>query len=138
MALVVAAILAAYAVPKFSSAAAMTVPQQADALVRDLRHAQQLALAWNRPLRFTVSTSGYSVACVTAGAAPCDVSPVQDTARAGGFQATTVNGIALSVATIDFDTLGRPGAAAAITVSGGGVSKTVNVAAISGFVSRTP
>lgn len=136
--LIVAGILAAYAVPRFSSPAAMTVPQQADTLIRDLRHAQQLALAWNRSLRFTTVANGYNVVCVTAGTAPCNVTPVIDPARAGAFQANTVNGIGLSAATIDFDTLGRPNAAAAITVSGGGASKTVNVAAISGFVSRTP
>ena len=140
MVLVIVSIIAAYAVPQFSDRAAMTVPQQADALIRDLRHAQQLALSWNRPLRFTVSASGYSVACAPGapGTAPCNVSPVQDPARGGGFQATTVNGIVLSPATIDFDTLGRPNVAAAIDVSGGGLTKTVNVAAISGFVSRTP
>lgn len=136
--LIVAGILAAYAAPRFSSPAALTVTHQADALARDLRHAQQLALAWNRALRFTTVANGYSVACVTAGAAPCDVAPVIDPARAGGFQANTVNGITLSAATVDLDRLGRPSAATAIYLSGGDGTASVNINAVGGFVSRTP
>lgn len=138
MVIVIVGVLAAYAVPRFDNRAAITVPQQADALIRDLRHAQQLAMAWNRPLRFTVTPTDYSVACVTAGVAPCDVAPVRDPARAGAFQVNPVNNVGFTAATIDFDSLGRPNAATAIIVSGGGVTKTVNVAAISGFISRTP
>lgn len=138
MVLVVVGVLAAYAVPRFSGSAEMTYTHQADALMRDLRHAQQLAIAWNRPLRFTVTASDYSVACVTAGAAPCDVSPVVDPARGGSFQVSAISGIAFGATSIDLDTLGRPNAAAAIAVTGGGQTASVNINAVGGFVSRTP
>lgn len=139
MVLVVVGIVAIYAVPQASAPAAFTAYYQADTLVRDLRHAQQLALAWNRPLTLTTTASGYAVACTTAGTAPCDVSPVNDPSRGGPFAVTATSGVTLqNPVTINFDTWGRPTAAAAINVTGAGQTATVNINAIGGYVWRTP
>jgi Tfp pilus assembly protein FimT len=118
----------------------------------DVRHAQMLAVNWGRPLRLTVAATTYSVSCVTAGAAPCDFSPVFDpnTGQAFSFSlvsppsGTLQEGFTLAgPATVDFDALGRPrtGAGALITansdytISGGAVARVVRVAPITGFAS---
>lgn len=142
MVLGVVGILAAYAIPRVTAPAAFTVYYQADALVRDIRHAQQLALAWNRPLRFMTTASGYSVACAAPGAAPCNVSPVNDPSRGAPFSVTATNGLAITNGvTINLDAWGRPGAAATINVSDNATPPTkvatVNINA-GGFVWRSP
>jgi Tfp pilus assembly protein FimT len=62
--------------------------QQAEGLRNDLRHMQMVAITWGQPLRLTTAAGSYSVACVTAGAVPCNVSPVLDPATAKSFSVT--------------------------------------------------
>ena len=143
MVLVVVGIVAVYAVPRVNAPGAYTAYYQADVLVRDIRHAQQLALAWNRALTLTTTASGYSVACTTpSGTPPCNASPVNDPSRGGAFAVTAKTGVAItSGVTISFDTWGRPGAVAAISVTDDATPPTqvatVNVNA-GGYVWRTP
>lgn len=112
---------------------------QADRLARDLRHAQFLALAWERPLRFTPSAGGYSVRCVTAGPAPCDRVPVADPASGRPFQ-VILDGTTLAGPAVEFDTLGRPGSGGVLlaatrtwVLSGGGGSVTVSLQPLTGL-----
>jgi hypothetical protein len=44
-----------------------------------------LAITWNQPLRVTTAAGSYSISCVTAGAAPCDVSPVVNPATGQAY-----------------------------------------------------
>jgi MSHA pilin protein MshC len=139
--LVVGGILAYFAVRAFQQRDAIAL-QQAERLRNDLRHAQMLALTWNRSLRVSVAGTSYSVSCVTAGASPCNASPVIDPATGRPFQVSLETG--LSVAgpgyTLDLDTLGRPrngaaltGANATYTITGAGTPRTVVVAPVTGF-----
>lgn len=127
---------------------------QAERLRDDLRQMQLLAMTWNQSLRVTVTAAAppnparYSVACVTAGAAPCDAIPVLDPGRAGLFQVNLEPGLDLSLligagasASLDMDPLGRPrngaaltGANATFTITGGGVARTVVLVPLTGFV----
>ncbi len=117
---------------------------QADQLARDLRHAQFLAMAWERPLRFAPVPGGYRVACVTAGPAPCDASPVQDPATGQPFQVLLADAT-LAGPVVDFDTLGRPTAAGGgllggsqtWTLSAGAGSAAVTLAPLTGFATVT-
>lgn len=126
---------------------------QAERLRDDLRHMQLLATTWNQSLRLTVTAAAgpnparYSVACVTAGAAPCNATPVLDPRGAGALQVDLEPGLDLGLligaaasTTLDMDPLGRPrlGAAfisanATFTITGGGVSRTVVLQPLTGF-----
>jgi hypothetical protein len=120
--------------------------QQAERLRNDLRHAQMLAMTWNRELRLTVAGGSYSVACVTAGTAPCNASPVVDPATGKGFSVTLESGFTLSGPgfTLDFDALGRPKNAAlpspsfitsnaSFGISGASSPRQVIVVPVTGF-----
>lgn len=140
--LVVAGILAVVALLRFDTGQT-TVGYHADRLARDIRHTQMLAVTWGRSLRMTTAATSYQVACVNAGPAPCNVSPVRDPAGGEPFTVPLQNGVTLSPATtLSFDFLGRPVSAAGallatdvtFTLNGGGKPATVTVRSLTGFV----
>jgi prepilin-type N-terminal cleavage/methylation domain-containing protein len=137
----VAAVLATVAFLRFRPLDVQAI-QQAEGLRNDLRHMQMLALTWLQPLRLTTAAGSYSVACVTAGAAPCDVSPVIDPATGQPFSVSLHAGLSLTGPgfTLDFDAVGRPknGASfitanATFSITGGDNARSVVVSPISGF-----
>lgn len=133
MVLVIASVLGYLAILRFRPLEVQSL-QQADRLRNDLRHAQMLALTWGRPLRLTSAAGSYSVSCVTAGAAPCNVSPVIDPATGQPFATTLESGLTLGgPATLDFDAIGVPSAGVTFTVSGGGTTRNVLVTPIGGL-----
>lgn len=136
-----AAVLALFAVRAFQPKEALAL-EQAERLRNDLRHMQMLAITWGQPLRLTTAASSYSVSCVSAGAAPCDASPVVDPATGKAYTVNLESGLSLAGPgfTLDLDALGRPrnGAAlvtanATFTISGASAARTVVVAPITGF-----
>lgn len=135
MVLVVVAVLGTLAVLRFRPLEVQSL-QQAERLRNDLRHAQMLALTWGRPLRLTSAPGSYSVGCVSAGTAPCNVNPVIDPATGQPFSVTLETGLTLGgPATLDFDAIGAPSAAATFTVSGGGATRNVLVTPVAGLAS---
>lgn len=142
MVLVVVGILAAYAIPSVTAPSSFTLHQQADALVRDLRHTQQLATAYRKRLRLVANGSDtYTVACATDTTAPCNAAvggPMTDPATGQPYSVTTQNGVTVSAGTAEFTSFGQPAAAATFSLSGGGDTATVTVSATGGFVSATP
>ncbi|WP_455203592.1 pilus assembly FimT family protein [Kaarinaea lacus] len=145
--IILASVLSAYAVVKWPSDAQIKLPAQAGLMVTHLHHIQSLAMHWGQPLRLSVSSGGYSVSCVTAGAAPCDSSPVIDPVTQSPFAVSLESGISLAGANIDFDSLGRPvssgslvssSPARSFALTAGGVTQTVTVQPLTGFVSVSP
>lgn len=143
MVLVIAAVLGSLAVMRFRPLEAQSL-QQADRLRNDLRHMQMLALTWGRPLRLTAAAGSYAVSCVSAGAAPCNASPVINPSTGQPFSVPLESGLSLSGPgfTLDFDALGRPlnGAAlisanATFSLAGGGTARNVLVSPVTGFAS---
>jgi hypothetical protein len=141
MIIAIAAVLAAVAVIRFRPLDVQSY-QQADGLRNDLRHMQMLALTWGQPLRLTTAALSYSVACVSAGAVPCNASPVIDPASAKPFSVTMQSGLTLAGPgfSLDYDALGRPknGASltttnSAFTISGGANAPSVVVSPTTGF-----
>jgi type II secretory pathway pseudopilin PulG len=149
--IVVTSIIAYVTLVRFRPLDPQTI-QVAERLRNDLRHMQMLALTWGQPLRMTVTTGlngGYSVSCVTAGAAPCNVSPVIDPATGKSFSVSLnpagtplTAGVAAAGPgfNLDFDALGRPKNGASFTtvnstfnVTGGGNKRDVVVSPITGF-----
>ena len=140
--LVIVGIVGTFALTKSVSPAVYTLPSQAQTFASDLRHAQTLATSWGRSLRITIAAGAggnYSVSCVTAAASPCDASPVINPVTLSSFRVTLQHGVALSgPATLDIDSLGQPSTSGAYVLSANGVSETVSVAAVTGFVSVSP
>jgi MSHA pilin protein MshC len=140
--IVMAGVLAAIVGVRWS-AQDINAPYQADLLARNIRHAQFLAMSWGQRMRLTPSAGAYSVACVTAGAAPCDASPVIDPATGASFTVTLQDGVTLAGASIDIDSFGRPvdgggaplAADRSVTLTAGAQTYTVSVRAVTGFVS---
>ena len=137
----IGSVLAYVAVRAFNPQEAIAL-EQAERLRNDLRQAQMLALTWGQPLRVNVAATSYSFSCVTAGAAPCDQSPVIDPATRSAYAVNLESGLTLAGPgfTLDLDALGRPmdGAAlrttnATFTIGGGGGSRSVVVAPLTGF-----
>lgn len=120
------------------SPGASTLSAQAEQLARTLRHAQSLALAQGRSLRFAVqSATAYAI---TDGAATI-------TDPQGAVQAYTLaNGVTLAGNNLDFDSLGRPidaannliATAQSWTLSAAGATANVSASPLTGFVTVTP
>jgi len=136
--IVVLGILSAYAAMKTVSPADVTLPSQAQKMATDLRHAQTLASTWGASLVVSAGGSAYSVSCLTASAsAPCNASPVIDPASGAAFSVGLQQGVSFispTSATLTFNSLGQPSAAASYTLSSGSSTNTVAVAAMSGKV----
>lgn len=142
--LVVAALLVYFAVRSFQPKAAIAL-EQAERLRDDVRHTQMLAITWNQALRINVLAGSYSVQCVVAGVAPCNVNPVIDPATGSPYQVNLQQGLALAGPgfTMRLDMLGRPRnnataalilAPATYRITGGGPERTVVVTQLTGFV----
>lgn len=119
------------------SPAAMTVPSQAQTLASDIRHVQALSTSLGRRMQIDFTSTGYVVSCATGN--PCPQ----------GFSVVLQNKVTLStigVTPLDFDSLGQPLTSAGVataasytlaaTTAAGGDTKTVSVAALTGFVAN--
>lgn len=126
-----------------------TAAYQALKLADDLRHTRLLAMAWGQTLIFSSDTSSWRVTCANAsncnsgipgaGTCPNPTISVIDPGHHGPFCVALEYGVTLSgPASIQFDLLGRPQAAAAISYSILANDLTiavVSVTADTGFVS---
>lgn len=133
--MVLIGILAAIAVPRVFSTAAMTVSLQADRFAADLRRAQALAASQSRSLCVTVSATRYFVS--TFDGTACASSAIADPAG-GSFAVDLESGVSISgTAGFRYRGNGAPSAAASFTLSGGDRSVVVDVADVSGIVTVT-
>lgn len=127
--IVVLGILAAVGIMNLPSPAELSLPSQAEKLASDIRYAQTLAHTTGTRIRLTVNdTKNYTVDCVPTS---CPQS---------SFSGQLEKGVALTTfpAAIEFDTLGQPsGATTPYTLTYDGSSKSVHVAALTGFVTVT-
>ena len=138
--MVILAAISALAAPRFVHHDA-TLPAQAGQFGRMIRHTQALAMGQGRPLTLDIqSATSYAI---TDGAMPTP-SPIRD--PGGQLQTFSLqNGVTLSGADLEFDSLGRPISGSNLVTttrnwilnSGSNVA-TVNVQAVTGFVSVTP
>jgi prepilin-type N-terminal cleavage/methylation domain-containing protein len=133
--MLLAAILVAVTATRWDATDA-TAPSQADLLARNIRHMQMLAMSWGQSLSLTAAGSSYSVACVTTGVAPCNVSPVIDPASGQAFSVTLSNGVTIGAASTTIDSMGRPvpvTTSTTYTLNAGASTWTVSVAPLTGF-----
>lgn len=135
--LVVTAVLAAMAVPRFTSADT-TLMAQAHRLARDLRHVQVMAMNQGRTLIFNVqSVSSYAV---TSGG-----SVVIDPATSQPYTVKMNNNVTLNGIDTEIDSMGRPKAAGTLlaaervfTLEGNSRSVAIVLSPVTGFVSVLP
>jgi MSHA pilin protein MshC len=136
--LVTVGVLSAYAMMRNSSSSVFSLVSQAQVMASDIRHAQALATVWGKRLRIdaTGGANGvYTVSCVTAGAAPCNASPVINPSTGEAFAVTLQKGIVLSgPAQLEITSLGQPVAASTYVLTTEGSSLNLNVAALTGHV----
>ena len=139
--LAIAAVVIFFAVRSFQPLDAIAM-QQAERLRNDIRNAQTLAMTWDKALRITTAAGSYSIGCVTAGAAPCNVATVINPATGQSYLVNLESGLTLTGPgfTLDIDSLGRPQNAGALitttatyTISGASTPRTVTVAPLTGF-----
>ena len=125
--IVIAAILAAIAIPQFNQPAidAAWFHEQARAGVR---YAQRTAVAQRRPV-FVVVEAGPALALCYAD--PCGAR-VRELATGNNFVLTAPTGVALSISVspLSFNGLGQPSAAATVTVG----ARTITINAETGYV----
>ena len=144
--IVIVGIMSAYVTMQGYSAAEMSLPSQAQKMASDIRHARTLATTWGQRLRLSVTAGAngnYQVVSCTVNpttgvVSSCNASPVVDPVTGIGFSVNLQKGVALAgPTTLDFNSLGQPSAAASYTLTSGSV-KTINVAALTGFVTVAP
>ena len=125
-------IMSTVAIMNSGSPAELSLPSQAEKMANDVRYIQTLAHTSGKRMRFSITTGAngsYSSASCDSVSGPC-TSPV----TVGKLEKGIVLG---GTATVDFDTLGQPSAAASYTLTIDGSKKTVSVAPLTGFVTVT-
>lgn len=132
-------VMAAMATARWPSSADSTLGSQADLLAQNLRHLQTIAVQQGKTLTMDAISSGYSAKESTVA--------INDPATNQTFSVILENGVTLSVASIDFDEMGRPettgtgtliSTAQDFVLTGSTNTITVSVTPISGFISITP
>ena len=136
MVIIIASILAAFAVARINTASFDTegYANRAAAMVR---YAQRLAISQRRTVAVVVTagTPGTLRLCYTDMA--CSGGDVREPPGTQAFQHTSKAGIAVAGSSFTFDALGRPSAGGNITVTGDG-TKTITIAAETGYVQYAP
>lgn len=126
--IVIATILSAFAVSRINTRSFDT-EGFANRVAAMVRYAQKLAIGQRRTV-VVVTTAGNVRLCYTdAGCA----SAVHEPPGTDPFSYNAPSGVSLSATTISFNALGRPGAAATITVTGD-VARTITIEAETGYV----
>lgn len=114
------------------SPAELGLPSQTETMAADIRYTQTLAHATGNHLRFSIApgvNGSYTTSCVSGACA----------SFTQGFTVSLQKNISLSGAsTVDFDSLGQPSGAASYSLTSGGSSKTVSIAALTGLVTVSP
>ncbi|MGH8442353.1 MAG: pilus assembly FimT family protein [Nevskiaceae bacterium] len=135
--ILVMAILAAYAAPRFFGQGDFEAPAFAQELAAAARYAQKLAVVSGCQVNLTVSATGYSLLQPQATTPPCSGTPtmtlaVKHPATGSAYTGTVPAGVTVggSLGTVQFGASGAPNAAASYTI--GGIA--VTIAAGSGYV----
>lgn len=126
--IVILGILAVVVAPRFFQRETFDARGFSDEVAQTVRFARQLAVAQHRPVYVLQAANTlrvcFDAACNTPAPSPAG----------GTLTRTAPAGVNLAgPANLSFDALGRPSAAGAYTVSGGGVSRTLTVEAETGY-----
>lgn len=146
MVMVLAGILAIAVIPRFADKSTFDTRGFFDQSVAMLRYAQKVAIAQRTPVCVSANAATQSIflyyAAVPVSASPCTsaaelANPVINPAENIGFLKTAPSGVTLSATVVFyFDALGRPNPnnPHTITITGDGVTQTIQVEAETGYV----
>lgn len=155
MVLLVVGILTATMLIRADSVVKRGVPDQANILIRDLRHIQSIALTSGIALRLNVTATGYFVCLATALRCASVADAMTDPATSQRFAVTlpsaltiiAVNSLDVATAWVDFDSIGRPSAGSALIatdpvltfrLTGASSTLSVKLHPITGFSEVSP
>ncbi|MGQ0586748.1 MAG: pilus assembly FimT family protein [Gammaproteobacteria bacterium] len=135
--IMVMAILAAYAAPRFFGQGQFEAPAFAHELAAAARYAQKLAVVSGCQVNLSVSASGYSLLQPQATTPPCSGTPtmtlaVKHPATGDSYTGSVPSGVTIggTLGTVNFSASGAPNGAASYAI--GGIA--VTIAAGSGYV----
>ena len=124
---------------RWPSSSDMTLGPQAGLFAQNLRHLQALAVQQGKTLTMDSTSSGYSGEESTV--------VITEPIKGSSFQVTLENSVTMSVASVDFDEMGRPETTGSGTListvqdfvlTGSSNSITVSVTPVTGYVYITP
>jgi MSHA pilin protein MshC len=140
--LVVVGVISGYALMKNSSSSVYTLVSQANTMAHDIRHVQTLATTWGRSLCISAAAGEngtYTVSYFITSTSQCNVSPVINPVTGAAFNVSLQKGVVLAgPATLVINSLGKPAAASSYTLTSGDATVTLDVAALTGYVTVTP
>ena len=133
-------IVAAVAIPRFADRVGFDSRGFSDQLVNSLQYARQQAVAQRRQMCVAVAAGGYAITRAPAPGGACDGTPLLAPDTGAAYAANVPNGVGVQgegttalPASINFDPLGRPNAAAALRVTGD-IPRCLRVEGETGYV----
>jgi len=129
--IIIAGVLAAFAAARIDRQGFDT-EGYANQVASTVRYAQKLAVAQRRNVTVTVSGNSISLSYPAPVSLPVLMPPSTDP-----YVINAPSGVTIANASVTFDALGRPSAAATLTVSGD-TPRTITIEAETGYVRYTP
>jgi len=130
MTIVIVGVLAVTVFPRFFDRLTFDSRSFSDGVIATVRYAQKAAIAKHRFVCVTITSSNVSLKYGTTSA--CADGSLQ--IPPGKSSLGVPGGVTVTAASFSFDSLGRPSAPQSILINGGGVAKTITVAAETGYV----
>jgi MSHA pilin protein MshC len=137
--IVIMGILAAIALPRLMSSKGFASRGFYDEAQAVVRFAQKTAIAWRRTIWVCVSGSEIKAISTTTDCTDVTPAPVKHPGSGADLKAIAPDGVTLSPTSFSFNGLGRPSAAATITLTStitGDPARQITVAAETGYVSH--
>ena len=132
--MVIIGVLAAVAIPRFITQTEFDTFGFAEQTRAALRYAQKSAIAKRRLVCVDVAANQLSLHVASAfRAANCDQA-LLNPANGSAYAQSAPRGVTVSAANFTFDELGRPAAAAVISIAGGTLTHVVTVESETGYV----
>ncbi|MFY9260914.1 MAG: prepilin-type N-terminal cleavage/methylation domain-containing protein [Gallionella sp.] len=129
--LVIVAVLAVYAAPRFLGSAIFQSRGFSDQVQASLRYAQKVAIAQHRFVCVTIVGNSLTLAL---GASTACGTNLPSLSGGGSYVIHAPSDVAVTAVNFNFNAFGRPNAAQSIAVTGGGLSTTIIVEAETGYV----
>jgi prepilin-type N-terminal cleavage/methylation domain-containing protein len=136
--IVIIGIAAAMAVPMISSAASFQIRSAANVVAADLEYAKSMAISRGRSYSVVFDSATESYQIKDPNGSPVTPPGRKDTVRFGaGSQLNNVliTSVSFSSGTVTFDYLGSPNNGGTVELQAGGITKTVTVEPVTGFIS---
>ena len=140
--IVIIGIAATIAVPLISSAASMQIRAAGGIVAADLEYAKSMAITTGQPhsVVFERATERYSIQCPVGTVIKHPITQkdngyIVDFATDGRLDRVDLFNTTFTGETVTFNSLGSPDNGGSVVLQAGGISRTVTVEAVTGFIS---